>query len=98
MNEIHQKPAVAQLRLRQCLTIREKILPDDRVLVYTKSMLGGALAGQKNPGAPGRPTLNGYSAMKDAAHGGCKQPPYPTTTVLTALSGPMPRELRGMTL
>ena len=32
---------------RECLMIREKTLPDEWMLFNTKSMLGGALAGQK---------------------------------------------------
>ena len=50
----HGQFPTAETYLRECPTIREKKLPDDWVHFNTKSMLGGALAGQKNPGAPGR--------------------------------------------
>ena len=35
----------AEPLLRECLAIREKSQPDDWSTFYTKSMLGGALAG-----------------------------------------------------
>ena len=41
------KPAEAELKLRECLTIREKIQPDDWTTFDTKSMLGEALVDQK---------------------------------------------------
>ena len=43
----HRQYPASETYLRECLTIREKKLPDDWVLFNTKSMLGGALAGQK---------------------------------------------------
>ena len=51
--------------LRECLTIREKKLPDDWVLYNTKSLLGGALAGQKKFQEAEPLLVEGYSGMKD---------------------------------
>ena len=45
--------------------IREKTLPDDWVLFNTKSMLGGALAGQKKFQEAEPLLVEGYSGMKD---------------------------------
>ena len=39
--------------MRERQTMREKNLPDDWLHFDTKSLLGGALAGQKNPGEQG---------------------------------------------
>ena len=59
-----QYPA-AETYLRECLTIREKKLPDDWVLFNTKSMLGGALAGQKKFQEAEPLLVEGYSGMKE---------------------------------
>ncbi len=60
----HQYPA-AETHLRECLMIREKQLPDDWSLFNTKSMLGGALAGQKKFQEAEPLLVEGYSGMKD---------------------------------
>ena len=60
----HQYPA-AETYLRECLMIRDKALPDDWLLFSTKSMLGGALAGQKKFPEAEPLLLEGYSGMKD---------------------------------
>jgi len=61
----HRQYPAAETYLRECLTIREKKLPDDWVLFNTKSMLGGALAGQKKFQEAEPLLLEGYSGMKD---------------------------------
>jgi hypothetical protein len=70
--------------LRECLTIREKKLPDPGApgLFNTKSMLGGALAGQKKF-PEGEPLLvEGYSGMKDRE---AKIPPAAKTRLAEAI-------------
>jgi hypothetical protein len=62
----HQYPT-AETYLRECLTIREKKLPDDWVLFNTKSMLGGALAGQKKFQEAEPLLVEGYSGLKARA-------------------------------
>ena len=47
------------------MRIREKKLPDDWVLFNTKSMLGGALAGQKKFQEAEPLLVEGYSGMKE---------------------------------
>jgi eukaryotic-like serine/threonine-protein kinase len=54
----------AELLLRECLAIREKVQPDLWSTFNTQSMLGGALLGQKKY-AEAEPLLrNGYEGMK----------------------------------
>jgi len=43
----HRQYPTAETYLQECLTIREKKMPDEWVLFDTKSMLGSAMAGQK---------------------------------------------------
>jgi len=61
------KQAKAEPTLRECLTIREKKLPDDWLLFDTKSMLGGALVGQKKFQEAEPLVVEGYSGMKARA-------------------------------
>jgi hypothetical protein len=61
-----QYPA-AETYLRECLTIREKTLPDDWVFFNTKNMLGSALAGQKKFQEAEPLLVAGYSGMKARA-------------------------------
>jgi serine/threonine protein kinase/Tfp pilus assembly protein PilF len=61
----HRQYPAAETYLRECLTIREKKLPGDWVLFNTKSMLGGALAGQKKFEEAEPLLLEGYSGMKE---------------------------------
>ena len=44
---LEKKPAEAELKLRECLTIRRKIQPDDWTTFDTESTLGEALLDQK---------------------------------------------------
>jgi serine/threonine protein kinase len=61
----HRQATTAETYLRECLTIREKNLPDDWVLFDTKSMLGGALAGQKKFQEAETLLIEGYQGMKE---------------------------------
>ena len=61
----HRQFPAAETYLRECLTIREKKLPDDWVLFNTKSMLGGALVGQKKFQEAEPLLVEGYSGMKE---------------------------------
>jgi serine/threonine protein kinase len=61
----HRQYLPAEKYLRECLTIREKKLPDDWILFNTKSMLGGALAGQKKFQEAEPLLIDSYSEMKD---------------------------------
>jgi tetratricopeptide (TPR) repeat protein len=59
-----KKPAEAELMLRDCLTIRQKIAPDDWSTFDTRSHLGQALLDQ-NKFADAEPMLvTGYEGMK----------------------------------
>ncbi len=61
------KPAEAELKLRACLTLRQKIQPDDWTTFDTKSLLGAALLEQKKF-ADAEPLLvSGYEGMKARA-------------------------------
>lgn len=57
--------AQAEPLLRECLAIREKTLPDLWVTFNTKSMLGGALLGQKKYAHAEPLLLQGYQGMKE---------------------------------
>jgi tetratricopeptide (TPR) repeat protein len=59
-----KKPAEAELQLRECLTIRQKIQPDDWTTFDTKSMLGEALLDQKKFVEAEPMLLSGYEGMK----------------------------------
>lgn len=61
----HHEYAAAETYLRECLTIREKTLPDDWRLFNTRSLMGGALAGQKKFKEAEPLLVEGYQAMKD---------------------------------
>ncbi len=51
--------------LRECLAIREKVAPDSWNTFNTKSMLGGALLGQKKYADAEPLLLKGYQGMKE---------------------------------
>jgi tetratricopeptide (TPR) repeat protein len=59
--------AEAESVLRECLTIREKKLPDDWSTFNAKSMLGGAFLGQKKSAEAEPLLLQGYQGMKERA-------------------------------
>ena len=61
---LQKKPAEAELKLRECLTIRQKIQPDDWTTFDTKSMLGEALLDQKKFADAEPLLLAGYEGMK----------------------------------
>ena len=56
--------AEAEPLLRECLAIREKTQPDEWTTFNTKSMLGGALLGQKKYAEAEPLLLAGYEGMK----------------------------------
>jgi len=76
------RPIDAEPLLRECLTIRENRLPDDWVLFNTKSMLGGALAGQKKFQEAEPLLVEGYSGMKERE---AKIPPAAQTRLSEAI-------------
>jgi tetratricopeptide (TPR) repeat protein len=59
-----KKPDEAELKLRECLTIRQKIQPDDWTTFETKSLLGEALLDQKKFADAEPLLLSGYEGMK----------------------------------
>jgi hypothetical protein len=59
-----KKPAEAELKLRECLTIRRKIQPDDWTTFETESMLGEALLDQKKYAEAEPRLLSGYEGLK----------------------------------
>jgi tetratricopeptide (TPR) repeat protein len=59
------KFAEAEPLARECLALREKIVPDDWRRFNAKSMLGGALLGQKKYTDAGPLLLSGYEGMKN---------------------------------
>ena len=61
----HRQYPAAETYLRECLTIREKKMPDEWMLFDTKSMLGAALAGQKKFQDAEPLLIEGYQGMKD---------------------------------
>jgi tetratricopeptide (TPR) repeat protein len=61
---LEKKPAEAELKLRDCLTIRRKIQPDDWTTFDTESMLGEALLDQKKYVEAEPPLLSGYDGLK----------------------------------
>ena len=60
----HGQDAAAEKVLRECLTIRTKKQPDDWRTFNTRSMLGGALVGQKKYAEAEPLLLQGYEGMK----------------------------------
>ncbi len=61
---LQKKAAEAELKLRECLTIRRKIQPDDWTTFDTMSMLGEALLDQKKFVEAEPLLLQGYEGMK----------------------------------
>lgn len=61
---VQGKCADAEPLVRQCLSIRETEAPDDWTTFNTKSMLGGALLGQKRYADAEPLLLAGYDGMK----------------------------------
>ena len=59
-----KKPAEAELKLRECLTIRRKVQPDDFDTFDAMSMLGEALLDQKQFADAEPLLLSGYEGMK----------------------------------
>ena len=59
-----KKFAEAEPPARECLTIREKKLPDDWRTFNARSMLGGSLLGQKKYAEAEPLLLSGYEGMK----------------------------------
>jgi eukaryotic-like serine/threonine-protein kinase len=59
-----KKPAEAELKLRECLSIRQKAQPDDWTTFDAKSMLGEALLDQKKYADAESLLLSGYEGMK----------------------------------
>jgi eukaryotic-like serine/threonine-protein kinase len=57
--------AEAEPLLRECLVIREKMQPDAWITFDTKSMLGGALLGQKKYAESEPLLLSGLEGMKE---------------------------------
>ena len=61
---LQQKYTEAEVILRECLSIREKTQPDEWRTFNAKSMLGGALLGQKKYAEAEPLMLAGYEGMK----------------------------------
>ena len=78
----HRQYQAAETYLRECLTIREKKLPDDWLLFNTKSLLGGALAGQKKFQEAVPLLIEGYSGMQERE---AKIPPTAKTRLTEAI-------------
>ena len=77
-----KQPADAELKLRECLRIREQVQPDDWTTFDTMSMLGEALLDQ-NKLADAEPLLvSGYEGMKQRAS---QIPPQDKARLLKAL-------------
>jgi hypothetical protein len=62
-----QEFTAAESLLRECLEIREKAEPDLWSTFNTKSMLGGALLGQKKYSEAEPFLIEGYKGMKERA-------------------------------
>jgi len=78
----HRQYMAAETCLRESLTIREKKLPDDWVHFNTKSLLGGALAGQTKFQEAEPLLVEGYSGMKERE---AKIPPAAQTRLPEAI-------------
>ncbi len=61
---LEKKPAEAELKLRECLTMRQKIQPDDWTTFDTMSILGETLMDQKKYADAEPLLLSGYEGMK----------------------------------
>jgi Na+-transporting methylmalonyl-CoA/oxaloacetate decarboxylase gamma subunit len=64
---LEKKPAEAELRLRECLTIRRKIQPGDWTTFDTESILGEALLVQKRFADAEPLLLSGYDGLRRRA-------------------------------
>jgi hypothetical protein len=62
-----KKSVEAELKLRECLAIRQKLQPDDWTTFDTKSMLGEALLDQRKYTDAEPLLLSGYEGMKQRA-------------------------------
>lgn len=58
------KPAEAELKLRESLSLRQRMQPDDWTTFDAQSMLGAALMDQKKYAAAEKMLLSGYEGMK----------------------------------
>jgi serine/threonine protein kinase len=58
-----QKYADAEPLLRECLTLQEKMSPDDWEQFHVQSLLGASLLGQKKYAEAESPLLSGYEGM-----------------------------------
>jgi hypothetical protein len=61
---LQKKPAEAELKLRGCLTLRQKIQPDDWTTYDTESLLGETLLEQKKYAEAEPLLLSGYQGTK----------------------------------
>jgi hypothetical protein len=61
---LEKKPAEAELKLRECLTIRRKIQPGDWTTFDTESALGEALLDQKKFAEAEKLLLSGFEGMQ----------------------------------
>ena len=61
---LEDKFAPAEPFARECLAIREKLIPDDWLTCHTRSMLGGILLGQKKYSEAEPLLLSGYEGIK----------------------------------
>ena len=59
-----KKPVQAELKLRECLAIRQKVQPDDWTTFDAKSMLGEALLDQQKYADAEPMLLSGYKGLK----------------------------------
>jgi hypothetical protein len=64
---LEKKPAEAELRLRECLTIRRKIQPGDWTTFDTESILGEALLVQERFADAEPLLLSGYDGLRRRA-------------------------------
>jgi tRNA A-37 threonylcarbamoyl transferase component Bud32 len=83
--------AEAEPLLRECLVIREKTQPDEWTTFGTKSMLGGALLGQKKYAEAEPLLLAGYEGMKQRGEdsaGGQGPPGRGPGAISAGLRGP----------
>jgi len=60
-----KRPIEAEALLRPCLSIRQKMQPDDWSTFNAQSLLGGALLGQKKFAEAEPLLVQGYQGMKD---------------------------------
>jgi serine/threonine protein kinase/tetratricopeptide (TPR) repeat protein len=77
---LQQKYHEAEIHLRECLVVQEKKQPDLWTTFNTKSMLGGALLGQKKHAEAEPLLLGGYEGMKQRQD---KIPPHTRSERLT---------------